>query len=134
MSIKATSISKINCDGQEDTPCPYNSSKVYEYSQTISMRLARKEGWVINEFFTCPSCAGAVKDVKPVSAPVSTPSPLVQAPPRVPCRWEAPARRASVHARQSTSFRSSVSQATRQAAEVLFRPWHPLADRPGEAA
>lgn len=71
MSIQIMTITSVQCDGTAEMPCPHESVKVYEYPQMISLRLARKEGWVIEEVVMCPTCGtgeSATAELKP--APV----------------------------------------------------------------
>lgn len=123
MSIKAITMTKINCDGQAEAACPNDSSRLYEYPQAVSLRLARKEGWVITGFVTCPACSGSAGGgTNPDTGSLATvrrPVASAQALPLPP-------------ADQPLSIgpgRSSVSRATRQSGSTLPLGWRQLPNR-----
>lgn len=56
MSIHVKTVTTVSCDGPEDRSCPRESFAIYPFAQMIALRMARKEGWSVDELTVCPSC------------------------------------------------------------------------------
>ncbi|MCC3299442.1 hypothetical protein [Arthrobacter caoxuetaonis] len=124
MSIKTITITKFVCDGDAEAPCQHESSKTFAFPQTASLRLARREGWVIDGNVMCPFCAaGTGRESLPAV-------PAAEAPAQEEAR---PAPKAVMPAPVSQEAYAEpeperICRVT-QAATALFGPWHPLASR-----
>lgn len=56
MSIHIMTLTNIHCDGPADRPCPEESFRIFSFPQMIALRMARKEGWQVDELTVCPKC------------------------------------------------------------------------------
>jgi hypothetical protein len=67
MTFVITTITTITCDGAETGPCPDAATAVHRQPQTVALRLARKQGWLIGTDILCPECSCANVSAVPVS-------------------------------------------------------------------
>jgi hypothetical protein len=67
MTFVVITVTTITCDGSSATPCPAVASAVFEHPQSVAIRLARKQGWLISADTLCPACSNAEVAAVPVS-------------------------------------------------------------------
>jgi hypothetical protein len=67
MPLVVISVTTITCDGTAEAPCPDSAAVVHEFPQQVSIRLARKTGWLIGTDFLCPDCALSSTHTVPIS-------------------------------------------------------------------
>lgn len=57
MPILAISVTTIECDGTEGTPCPRAAVVEFPHPQGVAIRLAKNSGWTVWIETTCPVCS-----------------------------------------------------------------------------
>lgn len=57
MTLVVITVTTITCDGSATVPCPDDAVVVHEFPQSVAIRLARKQGWLIGADFLCPACS-----------------------------------------------------------------------------
>ncbi|HEX9229278.1 MAG TPA: hypothetical protein VF885_21970 [Arthrobacter sp.] len=67
MTFVVKTVTTITCDGSVNMPCPDAASAVHEQPQSVAIRVARKQGWLIGTDILCPVCSCAEVEAVPVS-------------------------------------------------------------------
>lgn len=57
MSILATAVTTIECDGHHGSACPDNAVVKFNYPKSVAIRLAKQSGWTVWMESTCPACS-----------------------------------------------------------------------------
>lgn len=57
MSVLSIAATSIVCDGVGGFACPELSVLTYHHPQSVSIRLARQEGWAVGIDVACPHCS-----------------------------------------------------------------------------
>lgn len=85
MTLVVIAVTTITCDGSANLPCPDTAAAVHEQPQSVAIRLARKQGWLIGTDILCPVCSCADVHAVPVSPwPLASMTATAASAPRIP--------------------------------------------------